>query len=548
MLRGKSSRSHGPTNVQEAGGYYAASGFEQPQPSLYAHQALTSTRNQTHAYSSSSTSIQDPSFLGLLYTVYYAAAVSIMDSPHPPALGENVSAFDLVASFRHEVATRVLSLNENTSRYESISIIQAILLALMAEPKAFELHFKWLHLGAAIRTAQGLGLHRDGSQFDLRPVDIEVRRRVWAQLCVLDVRYAEQLGREPTITSYSYDTALPLSIDDTDLTEIQEQHAAAGHGRPSRFKAHQEIEQAQARHSPFSPMTLLMVEAEFARLFAHLLTVPYRARDSIFNTGVTTSQSSRKSHGSSERASRDQAVEKIEYRLQTFYGLNHRESTNPMQLFVFEIVDFHLARARFVVNMLDWKENYSLMSPIRRQSETMLLFNEAIAISSRCLQFIQQFSSSPYGWFTKRIRDVHSSAFVSLILASGYQVNTELANNAWTVLDQLFPIDTRTGTLLQKGLSKTFFGKVLCKARLRRDIFRGQAMQTAAGAAHHPYSAAMTVHTTTPLPTTVGANVSFPTSGNLFEDFDALMQDPLWSPGLASMENPYGPWEQPWNP
>jgi hypothetical protein len=235
----------------------------------------------------------------------------------------------------------------------------------MAEPKGFDLHFKWLHLGAAIRMAQGLGLHRDGSQFDLRPVDIEVRRRVWAQLCVLDVRYAEQLGREPTITSYSYDTALPLSIDDRDLTEVQEQHVEVLQGRPSSFKTHQEIEQSQARHSPFSPMTLLMVEAEFARLFSHLLTVPYRARDSIFGTSPVIRKPS------STRTSKDQAVGKVEHRLQTFYGLSQRESTNPMQLFVLEIVDFHLARARFVVNMLDWKENYSIMSPTRRQSETM---------------------------------------------------------------------------------------------------------------------------------------------------------------------------------
>ncbi|KAF2787266.1 hypothetical protein K505DRAFT_223062, partial [Melanomma pulvis-pyrius CBS 109.77] len=58
---------------------------------------------------------------------------------------------------------------------------------------------QWLQLGVAIRMAQGLGVHRDGSNFGLRPIEIEVRRRIWAQICVLDVRFAEKLCREPTI-------------------------------------------------------------------------------------------------------------------------------------------------------------------------------------------------------------------------------------------------------------------------------------------------------------------------------------------------------------
>jgi hypothetical protein len=131
MVRGKFARAHRPTSLQGVGGYYTASGFEPPQQSLYSHPSLVSTRSQSQSYSGPSAIVPDPSFLGLLYTVYYAAAVSIMDSPHPPDLGPNVSAFDLAASFRHEVATRVLSLNENMARSESLTMIQAVLLALV---------------------------------------------------------------------------------------------------------------------------------------------------------------------------------------------------------------------------------------------------------------------------------------------------------------------------------------------------------------------------------------------------------------------------------
>ena len=168
------------------------------------------------------------------------------------------------------------------------------------------------------------------------------------------------------------------------------------------------------------------------------------------------------------------------------------------------------------------------------------LFKEAIGITSRCLRFIQQFSSSPYGWFTKRIRDVHSSAFLSLILASGFQMDAELADSAWTVLDQLFPIDARTGNLVQTGLSETLFGKVLIKARQKRDVYSGPAMHNVATGSHHTYPGAMAAYVPATLPTT-SASGAFQSSGTLFEDFDSMMQDP-WSSGLSGMEPPYGSW------
>jgi hypothetical protein len=42
--------------------------------------------------------------------------------------------------------------------------------------------------GLAIRIAHSLGLHRDGTNFDVSPFDTEMRRRCWWQICVLDVR------------------------------------------------------------------------------------------------------------------------------------------------------------------------------------------------------------------------------------------------------------------------------------------------------------------------------------------------------------------------
>lgn len=70
--------------------------------------------------------------------------------------------------------------------------------------------------GMAVRIAQAMGMHRDSILFSLCTVDIEVRRRVWWALCLLDSRISEDYGLEcniPTIT----DTKPPLHVNDLDI-------------------------------------------------------------------------------------------------------------------------------------------------------------------------------------------------------------------------------------------------------------------------------------------------------------------------------------------
>lgn len=76
-------------------------------------------------------------------------------------------------------------------------------------------------VGAAIRLAQCMGLHRDGLPFGFSAVDTHVRRLVWYQLCYLDMRTAEATGPLPQIRKEEYDTKLPLNVNDDDLLTSQ---------------------------------------------------------------------------------------------------------------------------------------------------------------------------------------------------------------------------------------------------------------------------------------------------------------------------------------
>jgi hypothetical protein len=73
----------------------------------------------------------------------------------------------------------------------------------------------WALTGLAIRIAHGMGVDRDGELFKLKPLETELRRRVWHQISLLDLRASEARGAFPT--HLSYDTKLPLNINDSDI-------------------------------------------------------------------------------------------------------------------------------------------------------------------------------------------------------------------------------------------------------------------------------------------------------------------------------------------
>lgn len=65
-----------------------------------------------------------------------------------------------------------------------------------------------------------MGLHRDGTDYGLNPVDTLVRRLIWYQICFLDIRTCEAQGPRPHIRVDEFDTQFPLNVDDVDLERL----------------------------------------------------------------------------------------------------------------------------------------------------------------------------------------------------------------------------------------------------------------------------------------------------------------------------------------
>ncbi|KAK3988111.1 fungal-specific transcription factor domain-containing protein [Cladorrhinum sp. PSN332] len=72
-------------------------------------------------------------------------------------------------------------------------------------------------VGAAVRMAECMGLHRDGGAYGLSPLETHVRRLIWHQLCFLDIRTCEAQGPKPAIRREDYDTKFPFNCEDEEL-------------------------------------------------------------------------------------------------------------------------------------------------------------------------------------------------------------------------------------------------------------------------------------------------------------------------------------------
>ncbi len=100
-----------------------------------------------------------------------------------------------------------------------LTVCQAFLIFLVLVRRHDDTRFSWALTGLIIRISQAIGLHRDGTNFsNLTPFEIEMRRRLFWQVAILDLRSAEDQGTDLTLVDRMFDTQLPLNINDSDIS------------------------------------------------------------------------------------------------------------------------------------------------------------------------------------------------------------------------------------------------------------------------------------------------------------------------------------------
>ncbi|RYO76316.1 hypothetical protein DL766_009625 [Monosporascus sp. MC13-8B] len=156
-----------------------------------------------------------PGTEALMFSIYFGSITSMEEDE--VKLNFGVEKATLVN--KHRFATEQALAKANFLTTSELVVVQAFTLYLVLVRRYDNTRFSWTLTGLAIRIAQSLGLHREGTRFaELKPFDVEMRRRLWWTLCLLDLRSAEDQGTELTILEGAHDTRLPLNVNDSDLS------------------------------------------------------------------------------------------------------------------------------------------------------------------------------------------------------------------------------------------------------------------------------------------------------------------------------------------
>ncbi|KUJ22253.1 uncharacterized protein LY89DRAFT_704043 [Mollisia scopiformis] len=149
----------------------------------------------------------------IVFAALFAGVVSMDESAVIREFG--VAKASLVDNFK--LGTETALSRANFLRTTKIEILQAFVMYLIPLCRSEMSRAHSVLLGAAIRMAECMGLHRDGQTYGMNPLETHVRRLVWHQLCFLDIRTCEAQGPRPTIRRDEFDTKLPLNVNDIDL-------------------------------------------------------------------------------------------------------------------------------------------------------------------------------------------------------------------------------------------------------------------------------------------------------------------------------------------
>ncbi|KAL4892049.1 hypothetical protein BDV59DRAFT_57007 [Aspergillus ambiguus] len=70
-----------------------------------------------------------------------------------------------------------------------------------------------------MRLARNMDLHLDGEPYGLDTFQVEMRRRLWWHICLLDLWCSEDQGTDSEVLNIPFDTKIPLNINDGDIVQ-----------------------------------------------------------------------------------------------------------------------------------------------------------------------------------------------------------------------------------------------------------------------------------------------------------------------------------------
>lgn len=135
---------------------------------------------------------------------YVVAAIGVWTSANSSADTLDLALFSQARSL----------LTFNFLEVGNLTLVQALTLASNYVQKRDKPNSGYNYLGLAVRMAMGLGLHKEFQGWNIAPLKMEIRRRVWWAICVFDVGATITFSRPDVWPYKGVEVAFPLNVHD----------------------------------------------------------------------------------------------------------------------------------------------------------------------------------------------------------------------------------------------------------------------------------------------------------------------------------------------
>ncbi|KAF3928160.1 hypothetical protein AA313_de0205082 [Arthrobotrys entomopaga] len=156
----------------------------------------------------------EPGTEALIYAIMLAAASVLTEEDI--SINFSTTKEQLIARYR--LGTEQALQKAHLLVTMDLHTLQALAVYIYVLQTNGEQDLAWTLTGILVRTAIRLNLHKDGSKIpSLEPFEVEMRRRVWWQICLIDACSGSRGVPELSISESMFNTRLPSNIDDADF-------------------------------------------------------------------------------------------------------------------------------------------------------------------------------------------------------------------------------------------------------------------------------------------------------------------------------------------
>lgn len=377
----------------------------------------------------------------LMFAVYYGAITSLMPLECAERFGEDRAV--LLQKYRFAFEQSLA--RANFLYCDETIILQAFVIFLMLLRRNDDARVIWTLTGLVVRIAQTLGIHRDGSHFNLSPFEIEMRRRLWWQVCILDARASEDHGCDPTIVEAQFDTQMPLNVNDADLDPNMKEFPESRIG--------------------FTEMTFCIIRFEVANIFRRILYVPPGPnRCNQFFANLTIPE-------------KEKWISECHQRLEEKY-LKHCDMSVPLYWVTATISRLVMSKMWLVVYHPHQRRDGGASLPQETKDKLFITSLENIEYS---ILLETEARTMKWGWLFRTYVQWHAIAFLLSELC--VRTKGEAVERAWRALEATagrwwYPLTNNVERSRRQGCLWKPLRKLMAKAKAARE--REMALERAA--------------------------------------------------------------------